>query len=104
MKSLSRVRLFATPWTVAYQASLSMGFVQERVLEWVDISFSRGSSRPRDRPLHCKQTLYPLSHQGSPSVGVSLVSLWQFLLVFLFLEMSTFCLYFGIILSLGIEF
>ena len=26
MKSLSCVRLFATPWTVAYQASLSMGF------------------------------------------------------------------------------
>ena len=24
--SLSRVRLFATPWTVAYQAPLSMGF------------------------------------------------------------------------------
>ena len=26
MKSLSRVRLFASPWTVAYQASPSMGF------------------------------------------------------------------------------
>ena len=26
VKSLSRVRLFATPWTVAYQALLSMGF------------------------------------------------------------------------------
>ena len=26
MKSLSRVRLFATPWTVARQTSLSMGF------------------------------------------------------------------------------
>ena len=26
MKSLSRVRLFATPWTVAYQAPPSMGF------------------------------------------------------------------------------
>ena len=25
VKSLSRVRLFATPWTVAYQAPLSMG-------------------------------------------------------------------------------
>ena len=30
MKSLSRVRLFATPWTVAYQAPQSMEFsVQE---------------------------------------------------------------------------
>ena len=25
------------------------GILQARILEWVDISFSRGSSRPRDR-------------------------------------------------------
>ena len=57
VKSLSRVRLFATPWTVAYQAlpscSLSgssiHGIFQARVLEWIAISFSRGSSRPRNR-------------------------------------------------------
>ena len=42
---LSRVPLFATPWTMAYQALPSMG----RVLEWVAISLSRGSSQPRDR-------------------------------------------------------
>ena len=29
MKSLSRVRLFATPWTAAYQAPLSMGFSRQ---------------------------------------------------------------------------
>ena len=29
MKSLSRVRLFATPWTVAHQAPLSMGFSRQ---------------------------------------------------------------------------
>ena len=29
VNSLSRVRLFATPWTVAYQASLSMGFSRQ---------------------------------------------------------------------------
>ena len=29
MKSLSRARLFATPWTVAYQAPLSMGFSRQ---------------------------------------------------------------------------
>ena len=29
MKSLSRVRLFATPWTVAYQAPLSMEFPRQ---------------------------------------------------------------------------
>ena len=31
---LSLVRYFATPWTVASQAPLSMEF-QERILEWV---------------------------------------------------------------------
>ena len=34
--------LFVTQWTVAYQAPLSLGF--SRILEWVAISFSRGSS------------------------------------------------------------
>ena len=29
VKSLSRVRLLATPWTVAYQAPLSMGFSRQ---------------------------------------------------------------------------
>ena len=39
-----------TPWTVARQALLSMGISQERIPEWVAISFPRvrhkcGSSR-----------------------------------------------------------
>ena len=29
MKSFSRVRLFATPWTIAYKAPLSMGFSRQ---------------------------------------------------------------------------
>ena len=29
VKSLSRVRLFVTPWTVAYQAPLSVGFSRQ---------------------------------------------------------------------------
>ena len=37
--------LFATPWTVACHAPLSVRF--PRGLEWVAISFSRGSSWPR---------------------------------------------------------
>ena len=48
------------------------GILQARILEWVAISFSRGSSQPRDQTQgsnpglpHCRQTLYPLSHQGS---------------------------------------
>ena len=49
VKSLSRVRLFATPWTIASQAPLSMGFFQAIVLEWIAISFSKGSLQPRDQ-------------------------------------------------------
>ena len=41
VKLLSRDRLFATPWTGAYQVPPSMGFFQTRILEWVAISFSR---------------------------------------------------------------
>ena len=47
--SCSVVSDSATPWTVAYQAPPSMGFSGQRALEWVAISFSRGSSWPRDR-------------------------------------------------------
>ena len=45
-QSLSHGQLFATPWTIAHQASLSMGILQARILEWVAIPFSRGSSEP----------------------------------------------------------
>ena len=38
-----------TPWTAACQGSFVHGIFQARILEWVAISYSRGSSRPRDR-------------------------------------------------------
>ena len=46
---LSRVWLSVTPWTVARQAPLSMGILQARILEWVAMPFSGGSSCPRDQ-------------------------------------------------------
>ena len=42
-RSLSRVRLFVAPWTVARQAPLSL-------LEWVAISFSRDLPDPGIEP------------------------------------------------------
>ena len=48
-QSPSHVRLFVSPLTVAHQAPLSMGILQARILEWAAISFSRGSSPPRDQ-------------------------------------------------------
>ena len=52
---------------VAYKDTRSIGFSQARILEWVAISFSRGSSRPWELNLglqHCRQILHPLSHQA----------------------------------------
>ena len=44
VKLLSRVRLFATPWTVVYQASPSMGFSRQEY--WSGLPFPS----PRDLP------------------------------------------------------
>ena len=71
VQSLSHVQFFVTPWAVAYQAPLS-GILQARVLEWVAISFSRRSSRPRDRMcFSCVSCLagrfFTTKSQGKPS-------------------------------------
>ena len=42
------------------------GILPARILEWVAMSFSRGSSQSRDCLLHCRQILYCLSYPGSP--------------------------------------
>ena len=46
---LSENQLFVTPWTVACHGSSVPGILQVRILKWVVVSFSRGSSQPRDR-------------------------------------------------------
>ena len=100
------------------QAPPSMGILQARIMEWVAISFSRGSSQPRPPTLQvdsllsetpgklkntgvgslsllqgifltqelkrglllCRQVLYQLSYQGSPTgLGEQLVSPAPFL-------------------------
>ena len=38
------------PWTVARQAPLSIEILQARILEWVAMPFSRGSSNPGIEP------------------------------------------------------
>ena len=44
MKSLSHVQLFATPWTVAYQASPSMGFSRQEY--WSGLPFPSPGDLP----------------------------------------------------------
>ena len=55
--SLSRVRLFVTPWTVAHQAPLSMGFSRQEY--WSGLPFLS----PRDLP-------NPGIEPGSPALQV----------------------------------
>ena len=51
LSQFSHVQLFATLWTIALQAPLSVGWIlQARVLEWVVTPSSRGSSRPGIKP------------------------------------------------------
>ena len=46
-----------TPWTVAHQAPLSMGVLQARILEWIAMPSSTGSSQPRSPTLQADSLL-----------------------------------------------
>ena len=49
LSCFSHIWIFVKLWTIACQAPLSMGFSrQDRILEWVAMLSSRGSSLPRD--------------------------------------------------------
>ena len=52
------------------------GILQARILEWIAIPVSRGSSRPRGlnpRLLHCRQFLYRLSYREDPLHSISII-------------------------------
>ena len=49
LSCFSRVWLFATLWTIACQASLSMGILKAKILKWVAMPSSRGPSPPRNQ-------------------------------------------------------
>ena len=63
-RSLSHVRLFCDPMDCRLPCSSIRVILQARVLEWVCMPSSRGSSRPRDQTpqllclLHCRCILY----------------------------------------------
>ena len=66
VQSISRIQLFVTPWTVAYQALPFMGFSSKNTGVGCHFllqeTFMTQGLNP-DLP-HCRQTLYHLSHQG----------------------------------------
>ena len=69
VKLLSHVRLFATPWTVAYQDPQSMGFSRQEY--WSGLSFPSPGDlpdpgiEPGSPAKILRQMLYRLSHQGN---------------------------------------
>ena len=68
-QSLSCVQVFATPWTVAYQAPLSMKFSRQEYQSGLPFPSPGDLPDPGIEPesLHCRQTLYSLSYQGNPN-------------------------------------
>jgi len=76
----SHVRLFGTLWTVALQASLSMGILQARILEWVVLPSCRCDRISFPPSLH--PCFLPPSLPAENRVLATLASLW-FLLGFL---------------------
>ena len=62
-ESLSCVWLFATPWTVAYQASLSMGFSRQGY--WTGLPFPSLGDLPD-----------PVIEHGSPNITGGCFTLW----------------------------
>ena len=60
-----------TTWTIARQAPSVHGISQARILEWVAISFSKGSSWPRDQNcISCfgRQILYHWVKWKAPNI------------------------------------
>ena len=82
VKSLSRVWLFATPWTVAYQAPPSMGFSRQEC--WSGLPFPS----PGDLPLHGvtvriklinisrSNCQHPLDHRKNKGIPEKLLLHW----------------------------
>ena len=63
----------ANPTNCTLLGSYVHGIPQARIVEWVAISFSRGSSWPRDQTqVSCiaGRFFYQLSYEGSPTISV----------------------------------
>ena len=75
VKSLSRIRLFATLWIIDYQAPLSMEFSRQEY--WNRLPYPFPGDLPDPGLLDCRQILYYVSHQGSPKNGVVQAGKWS---------------------------
>ena len=81
VKSLSRVQLFATPWTVAYQAPLSMGFSRQQ--HWSGFPFP---SKREGRENMLSQNRSPCKEFANEGQMCARMSSRQRILFFLILQ------------------
>ena len=69
---VAKLYSFVTPWTIAHQASVSMGFPRQEYWSGLPFPSSGHFPNPGIEPMspELQGDSLPLSHQGSPSVGV----------------------------------
>ena len=75
---LSHVQLFVTPWTVAHQAPLPIGFIRQEY--WSGLPFPSPGHLPdpgiKIGLLHWQTGSLPLSHVGSPQIYVCSIKVY----------------------------
>ena len=85
LSCFSQVWLFATPWVDCSPPDSSVyGILQARILEWIAVPSSRGSSQPRDQThllhlLHWQACSSPLAPPGKPILwekASKIVTIW----------------------------
>ena len=64
----SRVQLFETLWTAAHQAPLSVGILQARILEWIAMPSSRGSSKDQTQVSCMAGEFFKSEPPGKPRI------------------------------------
>ena len=79
---LSHVQLFATPWTIACQASLSMEIFKQKYRNGLPFPSPRGLPEPEVESVSCisctgRQILNQLSHWGSSIVYYIIILTFQ---------------------------
>ena len=78
VKSLSRVRLFMTPWTAAHQAPLSLGFSRQEYWSWVPFPFPiHACMLSRFSRVQLSATLWTATHKAPLATGFSRQEYWS---------------------------
>ena len=76
LSPFSCVQFFATPWTIAHQAPLSMGF--SRLEYWSGLPCSYSRDLPEAGTLYWQTSSLPLAPLGKPSIRGSIVNILGF--------------------------